>query len=81
MNKLNYRFFYYKTRASYEKDSMYDRIPEDAIIFIEDEGSIAIVIADDNTTGKVITIYLENSQITKISSRLDDTTLKLNNHE
>jgi len=40
MNKLNYRFFYYKTRASYEKDSMYDRIPEDAIIFIEDEGSI-----------------------------------------
>lgn len=41
MNKLNYRFFYYKTRASYEKDSMYDRIPEDAIIFIKDDCIIA----------------------------------------
>lgn len=75
MNKLNYRFFYYKTRASYEKDSMYDRIPEDAIIFIEDQGSIPAAIADDNTTGKVITTYLENRQITKINSRLDCTTL------
>lgn len=34
MNKIDKRFFYYKTRAAYEEDK--DRIPMEAIVFIED---------------------------------------------
>ena len=36
MKKLDYRFFYYKTRAAYLSDKAYDRIPQDAIVFVEE---------------------------------------------
>lgn len=36
MKKLDYRFFYYKTRAAYLNDVAYNRIPEDAIVFVEE---------------------------------------------
>lgn len=34
MNKIDKRFFYYKTRAAYEEDK--DRIPMEATVFIKD---------------------------------------------
>lgn len=38
MNKINKRFFYYKTKAAYLQDL--DRIPEDSIVFIENQKCI-----------------------------------------
>ena len=40
MKDLNYRFFYYKTKDAYLRDSMNYNIPDDAIIFVEDTGVI-----------------------------------------
>ena len=41
MNKdLNFRFFYYRTRAAYEFDKANGDMPDGAIIFIEEANSI-----------------------------------------